>query len=156
MVINNLGDNIVTLEQIKKLQLQTKIEFPKDYIEFIIQHNGGIPEPNFFEIPNQDGNGSYVDLFFGIDVPSYANLKDILEVYKNRLPEGFVPIGEDPGGNLICIGTRIPYIGNIYFWDHHDELDESGLSKKDMSNMYWLADNLFDFIDNLHEPEDRL
>lgn len=159
MVINKLDDNddnIVTLGQIKKLQLLTKIEFPGDYIEFLVQHNGGIPEPNFFEIPNQDGDGSYVDLFFGIGVPSYANLEYILETYKGRLPKEFIPIGEDPGGNLICIGTQAPYIGSIYFWDHHDELDEKGLSKMDMSNMYWLADNLFEFTDNLQEPEDLL
>ncbi|OKP66385.1 hypothetical protein A3842_29585 [Paenibacillus sp. P3E] len=43
---------------------------------------------------------------------------DIVRIFEDRLPIGFVPIGSDPGGNVLCIGTDDEFTGKIYFRDH--------------------------------------
>jgi hypothetical protein len=153
--MNDLFNKKVTLEEINQLEKRRNIRLPGKYIHFLLTYNGGEPDPNFFEIPGQDGYGSYVDLFYGIGVPAYGDLEESIEVYTERHPEGFIPIGSDPGCNVICLGTIEPYIGKIYFWDHHDELDERGLSKTDMSNMYWLADDIDEFLNKLYEFQEE-
>ena len=72
-----------------------------------------------------------------------------VEDYRGRLPSDVIPIGDDPYGNLICLGVRGGNRGAVYFWDHEDELDEEGLSKLDYGNMYKLADGFEEFVDKL-------
>ncbi|MEK8215206.1 MULTISPECIES: SMI1/KNR4 family protein [unclassified Paenibacillus] len=60
------------------------------------------------------------------------------------MPEGFISIASDPGGNEICIGISENYFGKIYFWMHDMESDE------EMENMIFLKNSFNDFFDNLY------
>lgn len=92
--------------------------------------------------------------FYGLNVSTtYGNLEKNFESYRDRIPDSFLPLGNDLGGNIICVGIIFPHIDTIYFWDHHDVLDRRGLSKMDMSNMYWLADDIYEFLDKLWPEE---
>ncbi len=139
----------VSLKEIEDVEMRNSISYPESYKKFLLQSNGGEPVINVFEIPNWIGARSCVNVLFGIHDEEYDNLEEYADSLAGRLPKGFVPIGDDPGGNLLCIGTEDEYRGKIYFWDHEDELDEEGLSKMDMSNMYWLANDIFEFLDKL-------
>jgi hypothetical protein len=79
------------------------------------------PEPNLFHISKEQG-ASVLNVFFGIG-EMYDNLNDYIEILDDRLPEGFIPIGDDPAGNVICLGIKNPYYEKIYFWDHEQEPD---------------------------------
>ncbi|WP_349632612.1 SMI1/KNR4 family protein [Peribacillus simplex] len=77
----------------------------------------------------------------------YDNLEKVIDIYEYRLPDGFIPIADDPAGNAICLDTKVPYMGNIYFWDHEQEPEDPD----DMSNVYFLANDINEFIENLYE-----
>jgi hypothetical protein len=79
---------------------------------------------------------------FGLDDGPNGSLAENVERYRDRLPAGFMPIGLDQGGNLLTLALTGEAAGSIYFWDHEDELDDEGLSKTDMSNMYRIASDI--------------
>lgn len=140
----------LTLNCIENFEGENAVKLSNNYIKFLLKWNGGKPRPgNVFKI---DGYGeSVLNVFNGIG-DMYDNLSDIIDIYEFRLPEGFIPIGDDPGGNAILLGTTEPYYDHIYFWDHENEPD---LDEPDMSNMYFLADNIWDFLDSLYENDDE-
>lgn len=151
-IIKDLFHKKATPEEIAILESSRKMKLPGPYKKFLLETNGGEPEPNYFDIPDLPGQGSLVDYFNGLGVSTpYGNLETALDTYRDRLPDGFIAIGADPGGNVLCLGIKMPHLGKLYYWDHHDELDKRGRSKKDMSNMYWLADDIYEFLDNLRE-----
>jgi len=99
--------------------------------------------------PNEQGP-SVLNVFYGIG-DMYDNLTDFIEIMDERLPVGFIPIGDDPSGNVIGIGTNKPYYDKIYFWDHEQEPEDPN----SMSNMYFLANDIDEFLSNLYEePEE--
>ena len=87
-----------------------------------------------------------LNVFYGIG-DMYDNLQDFIDVLDERLPEGFIPIGDDSGGNIICISTEGQYFGNIFFWNHEQE---SG-TQDDMTNVYFIASSFTNFLNKLYD-----
>jgi hypothetical protein len=58
-----------------------------------------------------------------------------------RLPEGFLPIADAEGGNLVCLSLRSCDFGAIWFWDHERELEGDAVTL--------LAADLREFFDDL-------
>jgi len=77
----------------------------------------------------------------------HNNLEKKFNFFDEILEIGFIPIASDSGGNQICLGINESFYEKIYFWDHEQETDES------MENMYFLADNINDFLDGLYESK---
>ncbi|WP_017798626.1 SMI1/KNR4 family protein [Oceanobacillus kimchii] len=140
-------DNL-SLEQIETFENENNMKLTEQYTNFLLKWNGGKVIPNLFMISTEQGP-SVLNVFYGIG-DMYDNLTDFIEIMDERLPVGFIPIGDDPSGNVICLGTKEPYYDKIYFWDHEQELE----NPDDMRNMYFLADDINEFLDNLYEdPE---
>lgn len=137
-------DNL-SLEQIKRFENENNIILTEQYINFLLKWNGGKVMPNLFMVSNEQGP-SVLNVFYGIG-DMYDNLTDFIEIMDERLPVGFIPIGDDPSGNVICLGTKEPYYDKIYFWDHEQEPE----NPDDMSNMYFLANGIDEFLNNLYE-----
>ncbi|WP_010094772.1 SMI1/KNR4 family protein [Ornithinibacillus scapharcae] len=142
------NDNL-SLEQIEIFESKNNIKLTKKYINFLLKWNGGKVIPNLFMISNEQGP-SVLNVFYGIG-DMYDNLTDFIEIMDERLPVGFIPIGDDPSGNVICLGTKEPYYDKIYFWDHELEPEDPN----DMSNMYFLANSIDEFLDNLYEDTEE-
>jgi hypothetical protein len=136
----------LTLDDINKFELQFNLVLPPKYKKFLLESNGGAPEPNVFE--TGEPGISCVNGLFGIYTGGYEDVGVRMGVFDGRLPNGFIPVGDDPSGNLICLGITHRYYEKIYFWDHEEEPDEP-----DMSNMHFLADNIYDFLDNLYDED---
>src|SRR5690625_1505638 len=138
----------LTLDGIEQFETENKVKLSENYIKFLLKWNGGKPRPgNELKI---EGHGERVlNAFNGID-DMYDDLTDIIDIYEYRLLQHCMPIGDDPGGNAILLGTLEPHDDHIYFWDHENESD---LDEPDMSNMYFLADNIWRFLDHLYEEE---
>jgi SMI1 / KNR4 family (SUKH-1) len=134
---------------IELLEARTSITLPADYRAFLLATNGGKPDPGDFFVPCWGGEFSQVHRFFGIHDGPSGNLEEWIVRYRDRLPESFIPIGLDPGGNLLLIGVAHDFTGHVYFWDHEDELDDDGLSRKDMSNTFFLASSIAEFVASL-------
>lgn len=138
----------LSLEEIERFEMENQVSLTNKYKNFLIQWNGGYPQPNTFKISDDQGI-SILNQFYGIG-DMYSNIADYIDIYEYRLPDGFIPIANDPGGNVICIGTRNSYYEKVYFWDHEQETEYPN----DMSNMYFLADDIDDFLEQLYEDKE--
>jgi hypothetical protein len=135
-------------ERIAQLETNIGAPLPADYRGFLESTNGGVPIPDGFHISDTEGD-SMVHEWFGIHDEDYGNLEENVSTFRDRVPQGVLPIGRDPGGNLICIRTIGPGAGSIYFWDHEREAGEG--SKPTWDNMSKLADSFSDFCEVLTE-----
>lgn len=139
-------NNPVDQRAISMAESQVGYEFPEDYREFLLRYNGGLAEEGVFDIP---GRGQSSVIFFGVDTKeSYSDLVLNFNDYKFRLPEKSIPIGFDPGGNLICL-VHIGGEWKVYFWDHEKDNDPPVVA-----NMLLLNESFSKFVDSL-EGEDN-
>ena len=134
----------LTNEDIRGFEERSSRKLTELYSKFLLENNGGYPEKSFFRISDEQGDDD-VNVFFGIG-GMYDNIDDNLRFLRNRIPSEFIPIADDPNGNIICLGISGEYYENIYWWDHEQESDIP-----DMSNMYYLAPDIYQFVENL-EP----
>ncbi|MDM5312617.1 SMI1/KNR4 family protein [Peribacillus frigoritolerans] len=131
--------------QVKKLEKMYDIYIPKDYKEFLLNY-----DETFFDnevtykpietSPWTSKEGTQVfEGFYGLS--SENNLFDKIKDYLNRMPDCMIPIGESPGGNVICIGVRGSYKGKVYFWNHENEREAKIMAGIDVAsddiNSYW-------------------
>ncbi|WP_342512464.1 SMI1/KNR4 family protein [Sporosarcina sp. FSL K6-1522] len=120
-----------TKEGIKQFEIDTGVKLTEKYTEFLLKWNGGYPKESIFIISDKMGE-SVLNVFNGIG-EMYDNLEKVIDIYEYRLAKGFIPIADDPAGNVICLGTEEPFYEKIYFWDHEQEPE----NPDDMSNIHF-------------------
>lgn len=84
------------------------------------------------------------DLFYGREAESDDLLKMCHWFCVDRIPSEFIPIARDSGDNLLCLGVREPYRGEVYFWILHEETHPPT-----MDNMWFVASSFADLIASL-------
>ena len=134
---------------IEALEKQLRVVFPPLYRSFLKRNNGGQPANDMFEVASWAGEESCVDRFFGIRENDPNGLEQVIARFQGRIPSNILPIGTDPGGNLICVGYIVPHIDQIFFWDHEEELDDNGESILDFSIVHYLAVSIDEFLRSL-------
>jgi hypothetical protein len=126
---------------------------PDEYRNFLLAKNGGWPDSDLmFPISDApfDEHGILNCLFGLFDENEMYDLREEFETYLGRIPANLVPIGEDPGGNLICLATSGVDRGMIYYWDHEQESEEAGYE-----NVYLVSTGFTAFLDGLENfPDD--
>jgi hypothetical protein len=147
------GEAQVTDSQLNDLEKHFGVKFPQAYRDFMLTTNGGIPLHMCFNF--KDGtDGSTVGFYTVLP----GNSRDIVEsnkVREQRLPRGFVSIGDDDNGNEICINCNEGQgYGKVYFWDHDNEADEAlGETPETVKNVFLLGDTFTEFLEGLHDVE---
>lgn len=53
-----------------------------------------------------------------------SSIDEAINIYLDRLPDNFIPIGGLRGGNLLCMAVKGEIFGKVYTWNHELELDE--------------------------------
>ena len=138
---------------IEEIERYVGLNLPYEYKQHLLKYNGGRCNPNTFSfIENDKINESSVDWFLAIYDGKYDNLREyitIMKIEKKRTPEHIIPIAHDPGGNLICISCGAKDYGCIYFWDHENEVDYSTSNDSDYSNLYFIAKDFSNFLNEL-------
>lgn len=137
-----------TLEDISDFEREINSALPSDYKKFLMEYNGGQPQPDSFRFFSDRNDASSVDRFLSLGNEKNSNLLKYYNNYKDRIPLGFIPIAHDAGGNLVIMKLKTNE-NKIYFWDHELEADEGVVP--DMSNVYLINQSFSDFIDNLYE-----
>ena len=130
-------------EDIDRAEAREGFKVPAPYRAFLLIHNGGHPDRCCFRF----GSGAYQDSMIGqfLDIRGKGgSLPATIANMAGRYPCHLFPIADDPGGNLILIGTSGDSEGAIYFWDHERVGDES---------VHRVADSLDAFLDMLTEEE---
>lgn len=131
-------------------------KLPKAYRNFLLENNGGKPDKDFFYVPGWQYKQSLITEFESI----FSNgngfgLLQILDVKSDIFPKGFIPIGSDPGGNLILMSLNTDIYGKIFFWDHEDAPDDQLETIEAYTNIYFLANSFEEFVNSL-KYEDEL
>jgi hypothetical protein len=67
--------------------------------------------------------------------PRWARLESLRKTYAGRVPDGLLPIGTDPFGNVFCLGLGGAWRGKVWFWDHESEADEGEPPRVDNLSM---------------------
>ncbi|MGE7184012.1 SMI1/KNR4 family protein [Peribacillus sp. NPDC006672] len=132
----------ISLQDIKQFEQEYDITLPKQYVDFLLEYNGGYPQESNFRISDDEGE-NLVNKFYGIgDMKN--NLAKVFEVLEGEIPEDFISIANDPGGNEVLLGVSGEYQGKVYFWVHDIETED------EIGNMYILADSFARFFNNLY------
>ena len=114
MTLKKLFD-VPTEAQISAFEGRYRLTLPEQYREFLKQRNGGQPTPNKCYIPDCR-ESALVDLLYGIGSAGDAgDLPTEYDRIREELPDGFLPIGHDPGGNYLLL--RVTGSGEVFYWD---------------------------------------
>jgi hypothetical protein len=122
-------------------------ELPAAYREFLLEHNGGVPEATLVKVRRV--NSSVKHLHGLHKGPAWARLDAARKVYEGRMPEGLLPIGSDPFGNVYCLGLSGRWRGKVWFWDHEAEADEAEPPRTD--NLELVAPDFASFLAKLRQ-----
>jgi hypothetical protein len=142
----------VTQAELQVFEHELGAEFPKDYLDFLLVHNGAKVKPNCF-VWNNKGHRNYniVRYLFGLCELEWCSLRAYQKDYSSRMPANLLPIGTDEDSSNICLSISGDDYGKVYFWDRHFEVLD-GIP--DNSNLFLLADSFTEFIDSLKNCED--
>lgn len=139
---------------IERFEKQIGFSLPESYRSFLSKFNGGSPEPYHFAVPKWRYGQSLVTEFNGITPGKFSDIGEVIETLEDRLPKGFIPIAGDPGGNVVLLSLDGPTRGKVYFWDHENEPEEGTEDVEDYPNVYLLADDFQDFLNNLRNEDE--
>ena len=101
------------------------------------------------------------EVFFGADNQTgrTAGLLSRYLFYLRRVPGSMIPIGDDGGAGLICLGIRGADRGAVFYWDRHEEpMDEETYyedygvpmpAEAKRQNVYLIATSFEDFLNRL-------
>ncbi|WP_028391112.1 SMI1/KNR4 family protein [Bacillus cihuensis] len=115
-------------------------KLPQDYIDFLMEYNGGDHENNIIELPNGEILSISISDFFGIGIEKINDLKENFKVFKERIPKGYIPIARTEGGNLVCLDGDN---GHLFLWDHENECQNDYIENK---NLLPIANHFEDFL----------
>jgi hypothetical protein len=128
----------LTEERLSQLEARLKGKLPEDYRQFLLRYNGGRPTLSrfTFEVDGEEQERVLEWLFAVHDqpyeepedwdpgngeLPPYFGqpLEAAWDALRSEKPKaGMLPIGRDPGANLICLGYTGKRAGQIWYYDH--------------------------------------
>lgn len=141
----------LTRADIEAVERRLNVNFPSQYVSFLLAHNGGRPKPDVYRSiePNDDGAVHY---FFSVDGDSYyKNLVQQVEDFwsdEEHSRRDLMPIARAPSeGDLVCLGVGAVRHGEVFFWS------DENLAR---SRQGWrLADDLDSFLATFHPFDPR-
>ena len=134
----------ITEAQLIEFEQYVDAKLPEDYRRFLLDCNGGYPDRAYSFIPEENAP-IIVDYFYGIG-DSVNDMKRVYDDYEGVLPNGFISIGDDPGGDEFILGlSESEHEGQVFFWLHDQPHDE------EMENTYFISNSFNEFFDDLKE-----
>lgn len=143
----------IVVHSFEKLQ---EITLPKNYVNFIIQHDGASLYADvfdYFDTPRQSVTSNSIAFTKFEQIEGDTN--DLLEQNEESedppyFEKGLIPFGENGGGDFICFDYRQnPKTDNppIILWSHDVENNSQRIS--------FIANNFEEFINMLYESNDE-
>ena len=133
----------VSRGEIEAFEKRQGISLPDAYKTFLLTTNGGEPTPDRLIISGWRGKSTCVSRFFGLSEGGHYDLEKSLSGVEDYVPTGFVPIAEDSGGNLLCLGIKDTHAGKVFFWDHEQPQGD------DPRNLREVANSIDELLDKL-------
>lgn len=135
-------------EAISNLEMKVGGPLPTDYRRFLETTNGGRPEEYEFRL--ETWGSIPLNNLYGVGVAGRSDLLFQAERTRAQLPVGVIPIGDDPGGNYICLKVIGPSAGTVWLWDHEAVTEEEAIKK---SALHLIAKSFDDFVSQLTPVE---
>ena len=120
--------------RVRALARARGFELPDDYVDFCCRFGAGaFDETAMLDLPAGCalGRAMWLDVLWTVEAgPSqWDALRQFTDTYANRLPRQLLPVGTDPGGNLLLLGAAER--AGVYAWDHeHRELRPGELQQR--------------------------
>ena len=147
MVKINKPEYEFDMEKFNNFCKKYQLEFPQEFVEYLKQYNDAELEPNHLDFGINECGIRY---FYGTSEQTYCDLAWNYEIYRGRMPEKCIPIGDEECGNQICMSLEKDTYGKIYFWDHETmDTDDGEECQLDFSDMYELASSFRELLDKL-------
>lgn len=132
----------LTTELVRALEAKIGRTLPKNYLQFLYSHNGGVPSRRGFIIP-EVGDEDLLDFFLGVGHPnSTMDMLRYVDSLPNYVRGGLLPIGCTAGASFIaidlCRGESVVYL------DIADPMDEN-----DQKDGHRLASDIWEFCRQL-------
>ncbi|PIT22544.1 hypothetical protein BGI37_13685 [Snodgrassella alvi] len=148
--------NRVDLNEVEKL---LKIKIPVQLRQFLLHHNGGMPENNTWLDPESEFEEVVIHELIPIKYYKKSNnnknylMPSIAEDLWDRklLPETLLPFAIDAGGNYFCIDINN---GKIYYYTLDTWSDNLSLTDNQNMNTHFLCNSFNEFISKLVCEED--
>ena len=140
----------LTAEELQQAERHIGLQLPEEYRQFLLQHNGGHPEPCAFKYTcdQQQWKLAAVAYFLAVYEGEHENFLEYFEDYQGRIPAETVPVARDPGGNLILLGVSGAHTEKVYFWLQDFENEEGNFS-----NVCFIANSFSEFLNSLSDPD---
>ncbi|WP_392551925.1 SMI1/KNR4 family protein [Orbus wheelerorum] len=137
------GFGKLTVAQIEYIEHNLNINLPKDYKQFLIDFNGGLPQSNYLTLMLNNLNETLtLGVLLGInDNPNYNLISWNIE-YKSDMPMSAIIIGTDYNSGLYIMITDKEQAG-IYYWDNSYNLESSD----DNENVYFITSTFTEFME---------
>ena len=123
-------------------------QLPPDYASFLQRSNGGEVQPSVF--PIEDHGDSVVQELFGAAPGTQIDLGGAYRINKEYLPADLIPIGEDPGGDVICLAVNGVHKGAV-FYQAHDFAVSGPHPFEGFDNIVKIADSFDAFLGSLKD-----
>ena len=95
----------ITADDIRQTEVKLGIAIPEPYRSFLLNNNGGRPEPEGIDIDGLPGEETAVRSFFAIaDADEFNTIERNLELLREGYPHKTVlPIAEDISNGIFCL-----------------------------------------------------
>ena len=93
--MTNVGPELSEAD-VDRAQEQLGASLPDSYRAFLLEFNGGRPDPYHFDVAGWRHRKSLVNDFYGLVPGEYNDLVENAELLEDRVPSGFIPIADDP------------------------------------------------------------
>lgn len=139
-IVDPLPAGPTTSAEIKAFEKHIGHKLPSEYRSFLLEHNGGHPDPDAFSFDSGRGEEENIVLCFfpmrnvklgNVDVIGLNGLrkwpvhcawddlqKDLVNLYETELEHPLLPIGTDGSSNYFCIILDGKQSGSVVFLDH--------------------------------------
>ncbi|WP_240359825.1 SMI1/KNR4 family protein [Pyxidicoccus trucidator] len=141
------GGPLLNEEELRGFEARYGITLSAPYRAFLLATNGGRPERDLFALNGLEENPlGRIHVFFGLKDPVVScNLDWNLEVFRERIPAGFLPIATTEGADKVCLSVAGEEAGGVFYWDAH--------AREGSSSTYFLAADFGAFVSSLQSDE---
>jgi hypothetical protein len=111
-------------DALAEFEARLGVSLPNGYRAFLRERNGGYLEDNFLP-PDADASARYL---YSAGPNQHEHIGDLESALHSlylpdvdvdyRLRTGMLPIGEDDGGNQVCLKVAGEDRGSVWFWTH--------------------------------------
>ena len=129
MKLTEIGRKL-SKKDILEMEAKIKLLLPKDYVAFLCETNGGVPEEDVeFSYPATEHECDEEQIL-GSDVQFFYNDEEAMEAYENLTAEkliapAYFPIACDSFGNEILLSLCEKDYGCVYFADCESETEDT-------------------------------